>query len=236
MPLSIMWCTSGSGKAGELEATKTAIKLVYGRNAFRDKFLDRKLTTLFNLVRIGSVVVELVEESTDMTAKLDSEARRRIILDRYSKFGCTRTAKKAAEFRQGFHVPEQSWRSRARDCALIFGLLKAPVSESPYFDTRPSGSSAKKGPQQPRAAGPERFAQMLRPRFTRTCLSHIDLAICESVFDQVCANEHIDPLSRDAEALAVAIVAIFRNITTNERELLEDVRSFRRSKGSETAH
>ncbi|MER8595841.1 hypothetical protein [Mesorhizobium sp. M0207] len=171
-----------------------------------------------------------------MTAKLDSEARRRTILDQYSKFGCMRTPKEAAEFRQGFHVPEQSWTSRARECALILGLLKVPVSESPHFNKRPSGSSAKRGPPQPRAAGPERFAQMLRPRFARTCLSHIDLAICESVFDQVCADDLIDPLSRDAEALAVAIVAVFRNITTNERELLEDVRSFRPSKGSETAH
>ncbi|WP_292607647.1 hypothetical protein [Mesorhizobium sp.] len=77
---------------------------------------------------------------------------------------------------------------------------------------------------------------MQRRRFSRTRLSPHDLAICERVFDQVCADEYIDPLSQDAEALAVTIVAIFRNITTNERELLEDVRSLRRSKGSETAH
>ncbi|MER8826411.1 hypothetical protein NKH73_10350 [Mesorhizobium sp. M0938] len=162
-----------------------------------------------------------------MTAKLDSEARRRIILDRYSKFSCTRTSKEVAEFRQGFHVPEQSSTSRARECALILGLLKVPVSEAPYFNTRPSGSSAKKGPPQPRAAG---------PRFTRTCLSPHDLAICEGVFDQVCGDEHIDPLSRDAEALAVAIVAIIRNITANERETAGRSRSLRRSKGAEKAH
>jgi hypothetical protein len=202
-------------------------RLVTARNAFRDKFLDGTLTTLFNLVRIESVVVELVEESIEMTAKLDSAARRRIILDRYIKFSCTRTPKEAAEFRQGFHVPEQSWTSRARECALILGLLKVPVSESPYFNTRPSGSSAKKGPPQPRAAG---------PRFTRTFLSPHDLAICEGVFDQVCGDEHIDPLSRDAEALAVAVVAIIRNITTNERETAGRVRSLRRSKGAEKAH
>ncbi|RWK93498.1 MAG: hypothetical protein EOR45_26760 [Mesorhizobium sp.] len=73
-------------------------------------------------------------------------------------------------------------------------------------------------------------------RFSRTRLSPHDLAICERVYDQVCADEHIDPLSRDAEALAVMIVAVFRNITTNERELLEEVRSLRRSKGAEKAH
>ncbi|MER8948931.1 hypothetical protein [Mesorhizobium sp. M0959] len=79
-------------------------------------------------------------------------------------------------------------------------------------------------------------SQMSRRRFNRTRLSPHDLAICERVFDQVCADEHIDPLSLDAEALAVMIVAIFRNVTTNERELLEEVRSLRRSKGAEKAH
>ncbi|TIT20053.1 MAG: hypothetical protein E5W70_22990 [Mesorhizobium sp.] len=85
------------------------------------------------------------------------------------------------------------------------------------------------------AAGLE-GSQMSRQRFNRTRLSPHDLAICERVFDQVCADEHIDPLSLDAEALAVMIVAIFRNVTTNERELLEEVRSLRRSKGTEKAH
>jgi hypothetical protein len=65
-----------------------------------------------------------------MNTKLNSEARRKIILDGYgnneplkviaekvgcslaslkvtaSKLGCTRTPKEAAEFRRGFHVPE----------------------------------------------------------------------------------------------------------------------------------
>ncbi|MER9673562.1 hypothetical protein [Mesorhizobium sp. M0208] len=76
---------------------------------------------------------------------------------------------------------------------------------------------------------------MSRRRFNRTRLSPHDLAICERVFDQVCADD-IDPLSLDAEALAVMIVAIFRNVTTNERELLEEVRFLRRSKGAEKAH
>ena len=77
---------------------------------------------------------------------------------------------------------------------------------------------------------------MPRRRFNRTRLSPHDLAICERVFNQVCADEHIDPLSRDAEALAMAIVAIFLNITTKERELLDEVRSLRLSKGAEKAH
>ncbi|SIT57472.1 conserved hypothetical protein [Mesorhizobium prunaredense] len=79
-------------------------------------------------------------------------------------------------------------------------------------------------------------SQMPRRRFNRTYLSPHDLAICERVFDQVCAYEHIDPFSRDAEVLAVTIVAIFRAVTTNERELLEEVRSRRRSKSTDTAH
>lgn len=76
-------------------------------------------------------------------------------------------------------------------------------------------------------------SQMPRRRFTRTCLSPHDLAICERVFDQVCADEVIDPFSRNAEALAVTIVAIFRNVTTNERELLGEVRSRQRSKSTD---
>ncbi|WP_214475374.1 hypothetical protein [Mesorhizobium sp. dw_380] len=92
-----------------------------------------------------------------MTEKLNSEARRRIILDGYgnneplkniaakigcslaslkvtaSKLGCTRTAKEAAEFRRGFHVPEHKRQDyyqlmiagqyKARECALILGLI-----------------------------------------------------------------------------------------------------------------
>ncbi|RWP63124.1 hypothetical protein [Mesorhizobium sp.] len=99
-----------------------------------------------------------------MNANLKTEARRKIILDRYfnneplkdiaakvgcslaslkvtaSKLGCTRTPKEAAEFRRGFHVPEQKLRDyrqlmiagqyRARECALILGLLKDQLSVS----------------------------------------------------------------------------------------------------------
>ncbi|TIL44753.1 hypothetical protein [Mesorhizobium sp.] len=98
-----------------------------------------------------------------MNAKLKTEARRNIILDGYfnnehlkdiaakvgcslaslkvtaSKLGCTRTPKHAAEFRRGFHVPEQKLRDRqlmiagqyrARECALILGLLKDQLSVS----------------------------------------------------------------------------------------------------------
>ncbi|TIN26066.1 MAG: hypothetical protein E5Y31_15610 [Mesorhizobium sp.] len=69
---------------------------------------------------------------------------------------------------------------------------------------------------------------MLRRRFNRTCLSPHDLAICECVFDQVCADENLDPLDPDAEILAVMVVAIFRNAHTSKHELLEAVRSHRR--------
>ena len=68
---------------------------------------------------------------------------------------------------------------------------------------------------------------MPRGRFNRTCLSPQDLAICERVFDQVCADEHLNPLDPDAEILAVMVVAIFRNAHTGEHELLEAVRSRR---------
>lgn len=68
---------------------------------------------------------------------------------------------------------------------------------------------------------------MPRGHFNRTCLSPHDLAICERVFDQVCADEHLNPLDPDTEILAVMVVAIFRNAHTGERELLEAVRSRR---------
>lgn len=76
---------------------------------------------------------------------------------------------------------------------------------------------------------------MLRWRFNRTCLSPHDLAICERVFDRVCADENLDPSDPDAEILAVMVVAIFRNVHTSERELLEAVRS-RRQKAAGTGH
>jgi len=76
---------------------------------------------------------------------------------------------------------------------------------------------------------------MLRRRFSHTCLSPHDLAICERVFDQVCADELLDPLDPDAEILAVMVVAIFRDVHTSERELLEVVRS-RRQKLAGTAN
>ncbi|WP_192248942.1 hypothetical protein [Mesorhizobium caraganae] len=76
---------------------------------------------------------------------------------------------------------------------------------------------------------------MPRERFNRTCLSPHDLAICERVFDQVCADEHLNPLDPDAEILAVMVVAIFRNAHTGERELLEAVRS-RRQKVAGSGH
>ncbi|MER8409290.1 hypothetical protein NKH16_32410 [Mesorhizobium sp. M1307] len=93
-----------------------------------------------------------------MATRLNSEARRRIILDGYgnneplkniaakvgcslaslkvtaSKLGCTRTPKEAAEFRRGFHVPENKRQDyyrlmiagqyKARECAVMLGLIK----------------------------------------------------------------------------------------------------------------
>ncbi|MDX8521233.1 hypothetical protein [Mesorhizobium dulcispinae] len=73
---------------------------------------------------------------------------------------------------------------------------------------------------------------MLRRRFNRTCLSPLDLDVCERVFNQVCADEQLDPLDPDAEILAVMVVAIFRNAHTNECELLEAVRSHRENHGN----
>ncbi|MFC3326640.1 hypothetical protein [Mesorhizobium cantuariense] len=99
-----------------------------------------------------------------MTTKLNSETRRRIILDGYgnneplksiaakvgcslaslkvtaSKIGCTRTPKEAAEFRRGFHIPEHKRQDyyqlmvagqyKARECALILGLIAEKSSDS----------------------------------------------------------------------------------------------------------
>lgn len=70
---------------------------------------------------------------------------------------------------------------------------------------------------------------MLPRHFNRTCLSPHDLAICERVFDQVCADEHLDPLDPAAEILTVMVVAIFRNAHTSERELLVAVKSHRQT-------
>ncbi|MDX8500613.1 hypothetical protein RFM99_19575, partial [Mesorhizobium sp. VK4C] len=77
------------------------------------------------------------------------------------------------------------------------------------------------------AAGLKGSLKMLRRRFNRTCLSPLDLAVCERVFNQVCAEEQLDPLDQAAEILAVMVVAIFRNAHTSERELLEAVKSLR---------
>ncbi|RWO88971.1 hypothetical protein [Mesorhizobium sp.] len=112
----------------------------------------------------------------------------------------------------------------------MVGVTKACNREQPL-----DGSRLLRRPASFARAASLEGSQMLRRRFNRTRLSPHDLAICERVYDQVCADEHIDPLSRDAEVLAVMIVAIFRNITTSERELLEAVRSLRRSKGAEQA-
>lgn len=68
-----------------------------------------------------------------------------------------------------------------------------------------------------------------RLRTNRTCLSPHDLAICQRVFDRICADEHLDPLSQQGEILAETVVATFRNAHTDESELLKAVRSRRRN-------
>ncbi|RWA75672.1 hypothetical protein EN836_11640 [Mesorhizobium sp. M1C.F.Ca.ET.193.01.1.1] len=94
-----------------------------------------------------------------MNDKIKGEARRKIILDGYvnneplkdiaakigcslgslkvsaSKLGCTRTPKEAADFRRGFHIPENKRRDyyqlmisgqyRSRECAQILGIFVA---------------------------------------------------------------------------------------------------------------
>ncbi|WP_394885824.1 hypothetical protein ACG873_01785 (plasmid) [Mesorhizobium sp. AaZ16] len=119
---------SGWGNRVRLES---GITLNPVRIAFPDKFLDAKLTTLFELVRIKSLVVNAdLREGREMKAKIKSETRRKIILDGYvnneplkdiaakigcslaslkvsaSNLGCTRTPKDAAAFRRGFRLPE----------------------------------------------------------------------------------------------------------------------------------
>ena len=77
---------------------------------------------------------------------------------------------------------------------------------------------------------------MLRRRFNRTCLSPLDLAVCERVFNRVCADEQLDPLDPDAEILAVMVVAIYRNAHTSEPKLLEAVSCLgRTATGSRTS-
>lgn len=76
---------------------------------------------------------------------------------------------------------------------------------------------------------------MLRRDLYRTCLSPHDLAVCERVFERICADEHLDPLDPDAEILAVMVVAVFRNAHTSECALLEAVRS-RRQKAAGIGH
>ena len=91
------------------------------------------------------------------------------------------------------------------------------------------------GPMLARAAGLGRFARMLDQRVNRICLSPHDMAVCQRVFDRVCADEQLDPLSREAELLASMVVGIFRNSHTNERQLLEAVRSRRQEAAAAAA-
>jgi len=50
-------CPCHLARLAELESTETAIRWIAVRNAFRDKFMDAKLTTLFNSMHIESGIV-----------------------------------------------------------------------------------------------------------------------------------------------------------------------------------
>lgn len=54
-----------------------------------------------------------------------------------------------------------------------------------------------------------------------------DLALCQRVFVQMCADARLDRLSLDAELLAAAILSTFQRMPVGEAELLEAIRSRR---------
>ena len=58
-------------------------------------------------------------------------------------------------------------------------------------------------------------------------LSPDDLATCQRVFDQICAEAKSDRRSVDGEALASAVLASFQRGIVDEEELLEAVRARR---------
>jgi hypothetical protein len=52
-----------------------------------------------------------------------------------------------------------------------------------------------------------------------------DLAICQHVFDQICADGSRDAASLDAEFIASTVLTMFRSGMREEAELLAKVRS-----------
>ena len=58
-------------------------------------------------------------------------------------------------------------------------------------------------------------------------LSPDDLATCQRVFNQICAEAKSDRRSVDGEALASAVLASFQRGIVDEEELLEAVRARR---------
>ena len=68
---------------------------------------------------------------------------------------------------------------------------------------------------------------MLHQRIKRTTLSPSELALCQRVFDHVCSDEQLDQLGPDAEIVALTVLAIFQNVHTEERKLLDAVMSRR---------
>jgi hypothetical protein len=58
-------------------------------------------------------------------------------------------------------------------------------------------------------------------------LSPEDLAVCQRVFDRMCADCRWDHDSSDAEALATVIISVFQRGVFNEADLLEDMQGRR---------
>lgn len=56
-----------------------------------------------------------------------------------------------------------------------------------------------------------------------------DLRLCQRVFDQVCSERKLDPMSLepDVQRLAATVVSLFENGCSNETELLESFRQVR---------
>ncbi|RWC26682.1 MAG: hypothetical protein EOS27_24455 [Mesorhizobium sp.] len=58
-------------------------------------------------------------------------------------------------------------------------------------------------------------------------LSPDDLATCQRVFNQICADARLDHSSLDSETLASAVLASFQRGIVDEEELLQAMRARR---------
>ena len=56
-----------------------------------------------------------------------------------------------------------------------------------------------------------------------------DLQLCQRVFNQVCSERKLDPMSPepDVQRLAATVFSLFENGCSDEAELLESFRQFR---------